>query len=70
MHLPARFCLLQFFNGLQDHNPRLDKTAELRAAHRGCVVKLMGDGLRCEFASVVDAVAVSVKCGCEGRFSR
>ncbi len=38
--------------------------------HRGRVVKLMGDGLRYEFASVADAVAVSVKCGCEGRFSR
>jgi adenylate cyclase len=32
----------------------------LVAAHRGRVVKLMGDGALCEFASVVDAVACAV----------
>ena len=32
----------------------------LVAEHRGRVVKLMGDGALCEFASVVDAVACAV----------
>ena len=32
----------------------------LIAEHRGRVVKLMGDGALCEFASVVDAVACAV----------
>ena len=32
----------------------------LLAEHRGRIVKLMGDGALCEFASVVDAVACAV----------
>jgi adenylate cyclase len=41
----------------------------LIAEHRGRVVKLMGDGALCEFASVVDAVAcaVAIQCGMAGR---
>ena len=41
----------------------------LLAEHRGRVVKLMGDGLLCEFASVVDAVAcaVAIQQGMVGR---
>ena len=32
----------------------------LLAEHRGRIVKLMGDGALCEFASVVDAVGCAV----------
>jgi class 3 adenylate cyclase len=32
----------------------------LLAEHRGRIVKLMGDGVLCEFGSVVDAVACAV----------
>src|SRR5215212_7930188 len=41
----------------------------LLAEHRGRVVKLMGDGMLCEFASVVDAVAcaVAIQRGTAGR---
>src|SRR6188474_448992 len=41
----------------------------LIAEHRGRVVKLMGDGALCEFASVVDAVAcaVAIQRGMAGR---
>ena len=41
----------------------------LIAEHRGRVVKLMGDGALCEFASVVDAVAcaVAIQQGMSGR---
>src|SRR5215212_4278093 len=41
----------------------------LLAEHRGRVVKLMGDGALCEFASVVDAVAcaVAIQRGMAGR---
>ena len=41
----------------------------LLAEHRGRVVKLMGDGVLCEFASVVDAVAcaVAIQRGMAGR---
>jgi len=46
------------------------KIAEWRAAHRGRVVKPTGDGLLAKVASVVDAVAASVKCGCDGRYIR
>ncbi len=59
--LPALFCLRRFFNDPQDYSPRLDKIAEWRAAHRGRVVKPTGDGLLAKVASVVDAVAASVK---------
>ena len=39
---------------------RLTVIEPLIAEHRGRVVKLMGDGALCEFASVVDAVACAV----------
>src|SRR4051812_12971799 len=41
----------------------------LLAEHRGRIVKLMGDGALCEFASVVDAVAcaVAIQQGMAGR---
>src|ERR671917_1193190 len=41
----------------------------LLAEHRGRIVKLMGDGLLCEFPSVVDAVAcaVAIQQGMAGR---
>jgi adenylate cyclase len=39
---------------------RKELVEPLLAEHRGRVVKLMGDGVLCEFASVVDAVACAV----------
>ncbi len=39
---------------------RKELVEPLLAAHRGRIVKLMGDGALCEFASVVDAVACAV----------
>ena len=39
---------------------RKELVEPLLAEHRGRVVKLMGDGALCEFASVVDAVACAV----------
>ena len=39
---------------------RQELTEPLIAQHRGRLVKLMGDGALCEFASVVDAVACAV----------
>jgi class 3 adenylate cyclase len=39
---------------------RKELVEPLLAAHRGRIVKLMGDGAPCEFASVVDAVACAV----------
>ncbi len=43
---------------LQAH--RRELIDPLLADHRGRIVKLMGDGALCEFASVVDAVACAV----------
>ncbi len=50
---------------------RLELIAPLLADYRGRLVKLMGDGLLCEFASVVDAVecAVRIQRGLEQRES-
>src|SRR4051812_50032625 len=39
---------------------RKELAEPLVAEHRGRIVKLMGDGSLCEFASVVDAVACAV----------
>src|SRR3954471_12442839 len=39
---------------------RKELVEPLVAEHRGRIVKLMGDGALCEFASVVDAVACAV----------
>src|ERR671913_260082 len=39
---------------------RKELVEPLLAEHRGRIVKLMGDGVLCEFASVVDAVACAV----------
>jgi adenylate cyclase len=39
---------------------RKELVGPLLAEHRGRIVKLMGDGALCEFASVVDAVACAV----------
>ena len=39
---------------------RQELVAPLLAEHRGRIVKLMGDGMLCEFASIVDAVACAV----------
>jgi TolB-like protein/class 3 adenylate cyclase/cytochrome c-type biogenesis protein CcmH/NrfG len=48
---------------------RKELVEPLLAEHRGRVVKLMGDGVLCEFASVVDAVAcaVAIQQGMAGR---
>src|SRR5689334_21018850 len=48
---------------------RKELIAPLLAEHRGRIVKLMGDGALCEFASVVDAVAcaVAIQQGMAGR---
>src|SRR3712207_3699363 len=39
---------------------RKELVEPLLAEHRGRIVKLMGDGALCEFASVVDAVACAI----------
>lgn len=48
---------------------RRELVEPLLAEHRGRIVKLMGDGVLCEFASVVDAVAcaVAIQQGMVGR---
>ena len=48
---------------------RKELVEPLLAEHRGRIVKLMGDGLLCEFPSVVDAVAcaVAIQRGMAGR---
>src|SRR3954447_7987917 len=45
-------------NRLKAH--RVELVEPLIAEHRGRIVKLMGDGALCEFASVVDAVAYAI----------
>jgi adenylate cyclase len=46
------------FERLKDH--RIELVGPEISAHRGCVFKLMGDGLLAEFGSVVDAVECAV----------
>ena len=46
------------FERLKDH--RIELVGPEISAHRGCVFKLMGDGLLAEFGSVVDAVECAI----------
>ena len=46
------------FERLKAH--RIELVEPAIAAHRGCIFKLMGDGLLAEFGSVVDAVECAV----------